>query len=339
MVPQPRRRGPLAATLLPALALALVTAGAVRAQGETDLSRALGRVQALVEGHRYQEVLDLLAPHAGTDLDPESAYAVAAEMGRAHYHLGRYAEARGWLERAAAIHPERVETALYLEGASYLSGRRETALGILRELLRSGATDLYLAVTLPGERGFLRDPEVREILEEHSRPLEVRLSEGRFGPVRLGDARRLAERALGATPGAAASGTLVARAGPHPIWALTFTDSGALAQVTADADRLLRYTPFRLQLDHGLDWRATPSAAVALLGQPARTATEEELELMTWYAHGSALTLGFGPPLPPVVPPMTAGATALRLVILHGTSDGPATVPPPAAHRAAADNP
>lgn len=339
MVPQPRPRRPLVAPFVPTLVLTLLTAGGLSAQGSPDLVRGLEQVQGLVAAHRYQEVLDLLAPHAGDDLDPESRYAVAAEIGRANYHLGRYEEARGWLEKAAAIHPERVETALYLEGASYLSGRKELALDIYRELLRSGATDLYLAVTLPGERAFLRDPEVRAILEEHARPLDVRLAEGRFGPVRLGDERRAVERALGATPGAAASGTLVARAGPNPIWALTFTDDGALAQVTVDADRLLRYTPFRLRLDHGLDWRATAGAATTLLGEPTRVTTEEDLELVTWQAHGSALTLGFGPPLPPVVPPMTSGSTSLRLVILHRGSEWSGPAPSPAANGTAAGEP
>jgi len=110
-------------------------------------------------------------------------------------------------------------------------------------VLHSGATDLYLAVTLPGERAFLADPEVWSLLESHAVPLELDLEEGRFRSVRLGDDRRAVERALGASPGSAISGTLIARAGPHMIWALTFAPDGALDEILVDTDRLLRYTP------------------------------------------------------------------------------------------------
>jgi hypothetical protein len=308
------------------LGLLVVTALPAPAEEGADLERSLALAQSLVANHRFQEVVDLLEPFASQVLDRESTYAVAAELGRAYYHLGRYDSSQQSLERAVALHPERVETALYLEGSSYLCGRRDQALRVFREVLHSGATDLYLAVTLPGERAFLADPEVWSLLESHAVPLELDLEEGRFRSVRLGDDRRAVERALGASPGSAISGTLIARAGPHMIWALTFAPDGALDEILVDTDRLLRYTPYRLQIDNGLDWRVTRSAATELLGPPLRsTPAEEDLDLDTWRFGGVTVTLAFGPPPSPRPLPLARGGTSLRLLRLRRGSDGDAT--------------
>jgi tetratricopeptide (TPR) repeat protein len=309
----------------------LLLAAAAPAEEPADLGRSLGLVESLVAAHRYREVVDALRPFTEQPLDRESTYAVAAELGRAYYHLAEYEQAREWLGRAVTIHPKRVETALYLEGASYLSGRHQQALAIWRELLRSGATDLYLAVTLPGERGFLRDPEVWATLDAFSVGLEISPAEGRFRTVSLGDPRQVVERALGASPEVASSGTLIARAGPKLIWALTFAEDGRLAEVMLDADSLLRYTPFRLRFDNGLDWRATPAAAVALLGDPARTSTAETaLQLMTWELGDAVLTLGFAPPTNPRPLPFSEATSTLQVVRLRQS---------PVAHRDATPTP
>ena len=73
----------------------------------------------------------------------------------------------------------------------------------------------------------------------------------------------------------------------------------------------------------------TPRAVEEFLGEPTRVTTEGELRLVTWTVGGSALTLGFGPPLPPVIPPMTSGSTTLRLLLLHRASEAPAPAPSP----------
>jgi tetratricopeptide (TPR) repeat protein len=301
-----------------AAAAALLLVGVALAADPTDLDRSLGLVQSLVANHRYREVVDVLQPFADRALDPESTYAVAAELGRAYYHLARYDLARGWLGRAVAIHPERVETALYLEGSSYLSGRREQAFVVFRELLRSGATDLFLAVTLPGERAFLGEPAVWSALDANAIAVEVDPAAGRFQTVRLGDGRLAVERALGASPDAGGSGTLIARAGPRMTWTLSFAADSTLAEVLVDADTLIRYTPFRLHFANGLDWRATPAAAVTLFGTPTRTTTAEgDLQLMTWELGASVLTLGFAPPPSPVPLPFANASSTLSLVRLR----------------------
>ncbi len=299
------------------VALAALTAAA---QPSDDLDQRLELARDLAGQHRYQEVVDLLAPSADLPLADELRYAVDAELGRALFHLGQYDPARQWLERAVAARPDRVETAIYLEGASYLSGHREQAVAILGELLRAGATDLFLAVTLTGQRSFLRDPAVWSTLEAHQVDLEMGLAEGRFRSVRLGQQRAAAEQALGGDRRGSGAASLVARAGPKQLWVLSFADDGRLREILVDADSLLRYTPFRLRLGEGLDWRATPQVARALLGPPERTTgAADDLELLTWRLGQVTATLGFGPPVEPRPLPLAGAATSLRLVVLQPT--------------------
>jgi len=296
---------------IPAIILAcLFVCGALAAQ---ELEPALEYARQLVQEHRYQEVIELLS-HFDDLEDPEAQYVVSAEIGRAQYHLGDYLAANATLRKAVGIRPRRIETALYLEATSYLVGDRDQAYAIFREVLASGATDLYLAVTLPGETAFLTDPKVWEILDEFARPVDVAVDRGSMLGVELGQSRPDVERRLGAsaeTPGDA----LTARAGPFLTWAFGFDESGTLVQIMAHNQHLLRYTPYRLDLGTGLDWRSSPEDATSALGAPRSTSTEgEDLVVMEWHRDGVRLTLEFAPLRPPVPPGFKADRPVLRVV-------------------------
>ncbi len=150
-----------------------------------DLDAALEQVRQLGKEHRYRDVIEILA-HFEDLQDPEAQYVVAAEIGRAYFHLGDYETANGFFRQAVVLRPQRAETALYLQATSYLTGDREQAYAIFREIVSSGATDLYLAVTLPGERAFLGDPEVWEILDELGTEVEIDVDQGSVFDLQLG---------------------------------------------------------------------------------------------------------------------------------------------------------
>ncbi|MEE4273583.1 MAG: tetratricopeptide repeat protein [Thermoanaerobaculales bacterium] len=279
-----------------------------------DLEGALDRARTLVEAHRYQEVIDLLTPF--DDLtEAEARYAVTAEIGRAHFHLGDYAAADAAFRSAVLLRPQRVETALYLQATSYLLGNREQAYAIFREVIASGATDLHLAVSLPGERLFLSDREVWKILDELSRPLEVDPDRGSVLGVELGQSRREVETSLGVDSGGEEDSALSASAGPYLTWVFVFDADDRLGQITLYNEHLYRYTPFRLELAPGLDWQAGPAEATSTLGAPASTATVEDgLVVMSWIRGHVRLGLEFAPPRTPVPPGMDAEKPALRVV-------------------------
>ncbi|MEJ2582280.1 MAG: STAS domain-containing protein [Acidobacteriota bacterium] len=108
---------------LAALSASLLIGGAVVAEDfEATLERAR---QAAVE-HHYEEAIELLVPFRSVR-EPEIQYIVAAESGRAFFHLGRYQEAHSAFRQAVRLFPTRVESAIYLLATSYL-----------KELLDSG---------------------------------------------------------------------------------------------------------------------------------------------------------------------------------------------------------
>jgi tetratricopeptide (TPR) repeat protein len=292
------------------LTLAWISAAAVSAQ---QLEPAVERARELGREHRYAEVVELLEPFTGVE-DPEDRYIVAAELGRARFHLGDYAGADALLVEAVALRPQRVETALYLEATSYLTGNRERAYAIFREIVASGATDLYLAVTLPGERRFLADPAVRAILDELHRVVEVDIETGGVFGIELGQPREEVERRLG-VPAAAPESALTARAGPYLTSVYGFDEAGALAQIMLHNEHLLRYTPFRLRLSGDLDWRSAPESATRALGAPVSTAgAEGGIVVMVWEREAVRLTLEFAPPRPPAPTGLAADRPVLRVV-------------------------
>lgn len=281
-----------------------------------NLEPALEHARQLGREHRYQEVIEVLARFEHLE-DPEARYVVAAEIGRAHYHLGDYAAANSAFREAVALRPQRVETALYLLATSYLVGDFDQAYTIFREVVASGATDLYLAVTLPGERAFLSDPVVWSILDELATPVVIDLDRGSLLGVELGQARSSVEQRFGAKTETAGD-TLTARAGPYLTWAFGFGESGALTRVMLHNEHLLRYTPYRLQVGSAIDSRSTPEAATAALGAPISTSSDgDELVAMEWLKGDLRLTMEFAPPRTPAPPGAPADRPMLRVVRLE----------------------
>jgi tetratricopeptide (TPR) repeat protein len=291
--------------------LAVLPSGRLAAN---DFAAALERAREAGANHRYNEVIELLSPF-NADPDPEARYITAAEIGRAHFHLGRYGEAHRAFREAVRLHPERPETAIYLEATSYLMGDSEQAYAILREILKSGARDLYLAVTLPGERLFLADPRVREIIEEYAVDLPTDIERASVFGVGLGDTRSDAVAKLDARSSDPEAPALTASAGPALIWAFVFDPQQQLSEILLQAENLYRYTPFRLRFDNGLDWSLTPAAAIASWGPPSHTVNSQGDGIaVSWDFPGHRLTLDFGRPRPPVPLGLPEGAAMLRTI-------------------------
>jgi hypothetical protein len=202
-------------------------------------------------------------------------------------------------------------------------GDLEQAYAILREILKSGARDLYLAVTLPGERQFLADARVREIIEEFSVELPMDILQAKIFGVALGDSRSDSVDKLGARSSDPEAPTLTASAGPALIWAFVFDAEQQLSEILLQAENLYRYTPYRLRFDESLDWSLTPAAAIASWGPPSDTAdSRKDGIILSWDFPGHRLTLDFGRPRAPGPPGLTEGAAMLRtLQLTRQTSD------------------
>jgi tetratricopeptide (TPR) repeat protein len=289
---------------------------------QDDFEHALERARLAGARHRYEEVVHLLSPFS-SDADPERRYVALAEIGRAWFHLGRYEPARRAFREAVVIHPERAETAIYLQASSYLTGDREQALVVFRALLEGGARDLYLAVTLSGANRFLAEPEVQELLARHAVPVVVDPSAGSVMGVALGQPRDTVRQALGLEPGSGTARSLSAEAGPVMLWAFLFDDAAELAEVILLAANMAAYTPYRLELGPGVDWRASPAAVIAAWGPPSRTSAGDDGVSMTWTFPGHDLMIDFAVPAVAADPARPPEAAAMRLVRL--------TAGPPAA--------
>ena len=308
-------------TLLLASIFTTVSTGSIAGN---DFAAALERAREAGIKHRYAEVIEILTPF-NADTEPENRYITAAEIGRAYFHLGRYSEAHRAFREAVRLHPERAETAIYLEATSYLLGESEQAYAILREVLKSGARDLYLAVTLPGERRFLADPQVREIIEEFSIDLPVDVEGARVLGAGLGDNRSDAVDGLDAQSSDPQAPALTASAGPAMIWAFTFDSENQLDEILIQAENLFRYTPYRLKFNGKLDWSVTPAAAIASWGPPIHTgASKDDGIVVSWDFPGHQLALEFGRPRAPRPAGKSDGAAMLRSVHLKKQLTAPA---------------
>ena len=295
------------------LLLATLPGGLVTAN---EFEAALERAREAGQQHHYNEVIELLTPF-NADGNSEIRYITAAEIGRAFFHLGRYGEAHSAFREAVRLHPERAETAIYLQATSYLMGDSVQAYAILREILKSGAHDLYLAVTLPGERRFLTDPEVHQIIEEFSIDLAIDVERAQILGVGLGDSRSDAIDRLSARSSDPQAPALTASAGPALIWAFVFDTDQKLEEILLQAENLYRYTPYRLRFDDTVDWSLTPAAAIASWGPPSSTAgSQEDGIAISWDYPGHRLTLDFGRPRPPRPLGLPEGSAMLRTVQL-----------------------
>jgi len=263
------------------------------------VDQTIALAQRYAAQHRYPEVIELLSELEDTPDNPEIRYIVAAELGRACFHLGRYQEAHQRFRRAVSIHPDRVETALYLEASAYLMGDLAQALLILGEVIRSGARDLYLAVTLPGENRFLAETEVWEVLESNSVSMNLDLENGGAFGLSLGDSRATVSATLGSAPATTEGHALTAQAGPHLVWGFTFDDRDQLDEIVVHVENLVKYTPYRLGFGAS-DWRTSPAEMTALLGPTSLTSADDENVLvMSWERPGFTVSAAFGHPRPP----------------------------------------
>jgi tetratricopeptide (TPR) repeat protein len=305
------------------LVLAVLLVGSVAfGDGAESFEAALERAREAALAHRYAEVIDTLTPFSSAS-DPEVRYTATAEIGRAWYHLGAYPAANRAFREAVAIHPDRAETAIYLLATSHLTGDTEQALVVLDALLESGARDLYLAVTLTGTRRFFQDPEIVGLLERHAIPLEVRIDAGSAMTATLRDPREQVLEALGITGDAPGGRSLTAEAGPALIWAFLFDRHERLSEIVLHAQNLLLYTPYRLQFGGGIDWRASPAAAIAAWGPPISSSPSDDGGVeMSWDSEDHLMAVEFARPGAYEPAGRPAGAAMIRLVRFraHATS-------------------
>ncbi len=257
---------------------------------------ALGQARSLVAGNHYPEALAILEPFIADDLGDPISWEIAAETGRAAFHLGQYHKAHELFQRVVQARPVVMEPALYLEATSYLLGDHRQAFVIFEAILQSGAQDLYLAVTLPGEKGFLDEPKVQELLEQYAHPLAIRPASAMIQGVRLGQKRSIIADHLGID--APPDGTnLTARAGPFLTWIFSFDQNEQLTEVVLDAEHLRRYTPFILDLSEGISWASTPITCIGSLGGKFRSSTTTDGSLiLTWDFSEASLDLVFSRP-------------------------------------------
>lgn len=286
-----------------------------------DRESALQRARDAAARQQYADVIEILTPFNSID-EPEWRYVSAAEIGRAYFHLARYQEAYNAFREAVSLHPERVESAIYLQATSFLVGDRQQALLIFEEILKGGARDLYMPVTLSGERTFLADPEVRAILARYSIPLDVDIDRASVLGVALGDSRNLVETELETETSDHSTAALTASAGPVFLWAFVFDHNQELSEIVLQADNLYRYTPYRVQLGDGVDWPVTPAMVLAAWGPPSKTIDTPDRGLaMTWDRPHHRLTLEFASPREPRPAGITEGGAMLRSVTLSAVPE------------------
>ncbi len=256
----------------------------------------LERARSLAATNRFSEALATLEPLIHDDLSNETSWEIAAEAGRAAFHLGRYQQANELLRRVVQARPVVVEPVLYLEATSYVLGDHRQAFSIFEAVLQSQAQDLYLAVTLPGEKRFLAEPEVQRLLQRHAQPLVIRPESATAQGIRLGQGRaQIAQRQGIESSGGESS--LIARAGPLMTWILSFDIQDQLVEAVFDTDHLHRYTPFILDLSEGISWTSTPIVCIGSLGPPQRTsATDDGALILTWDYPEASLDLVFNRP-------------------------------------------
>ena len=295
------------------LAVWAFSAATTLADTKASPSEILDRARSLMASHRPSEALALLQPLCGGDLGDPLVWEINAEAARAAFHSGRYQLAHQLLEPVVRARPMIVETALYFEATSYVLGNHEQAFAVFEAILSSGADDLYLAVTLPGERAFLGEKQVHTILSKHERPLIIRPEQGTVQDLHLGASRAEVASTL-SLEGTPDGSTLTARTGPLPTWILSFGSSGELRDIALNARHLDRYTPFRLDLSDDLTWDSAPGRFIENLGTPSSSAYPDERSLLlTWRYPGTVFELLFSRPAGDLDRPARLELIRLRL--------------------------
>lgn len=259
-------------------------------------SESLEQARTLIQANRYTEALALLEPLVSDDLTTRTSWEIAGEAGRAAFHLGHYRKAHDIFRKVVQARPIVLEPAIYLQSTSYLMGDHRQAFTIFDAILKGGAQDLYLAVTLPGEQRFLNEPEVQAILTKYAQPLVVRPASATIQGVRLGQNRREIADGLG-IENVGKKSTLVARAGPFPTWVFSFDENDLLREVVLNSKILDHYTPFTLELADGISWTSTPIACIGGLGSAHESSTTNDGALiLTWNYPETSLDLVFSRP-------------------------------------------
>ncbi len=301
------------------MCLAGIVLAASAALAQEGVKATLERAAQLARAHRYEKVIELLAPlESVAKLDTAGQFELQAELGRALFHMGRYPESYRHLRAALKIQPRRMEIGVYLEAAAWATDRRKEALQIFDAILASGARDLYLPITLPGERSFLADAGVWSILDRHRRPLRVDLKAGSLGGANLGDPRSRVMEAFHLPASLGTDPVITARAGPEVLWIFHFDAGDRLDEILVNVQHVLRYTPYDLEAASGLDWRSTPAQAMVKLGSPASSSSGAEGSLvLDWRFPGATASLEFGTAPEPLPPALQRGTACLLMVRLH----------------------
>jgi hypothetical protein len=137
--------------------------------------------------------------------------------------------------------------------------------------------------------------------------------------VGLGQTRNKVAAALGIDPGSSGpEAAITAHAGPYLTWAFAFDGDDTLTGIMAHNEHLLRYTPYRLVLERGVDWRAAPSTATAAFGAPTSTTKAgDDVVVMIWIRGSLRMTLEFAAPRVPPPPGIDGEDPVLRIMRLE----------------------
>ncbi len=289
-----------------------------------DLTTVLEAARNAAREQRYQRVVELLQPHTEPlPAEERARFSIAAQLGRAHFHLAEYASAHRWIRVAASVQPQNIEVGIYRQASAYLSGHHDEAFAVFEQILRSGAQDLWLPMTLSGEDAFRTEPRVQALLEQYTRTLPIDLGTGALAGARLGQPRSDVVAAFGAVD--VEEGRFVsARSGPIVLWSLEFDAHDQLIGIIVNVTGMILYSPLRPAFGGQLDWRAQPHDATAVLGPPIESHNPTgSLQTLTWQIDRVRTEMDFEvlPPHSKAGPTDTQSPPRMQTVRLRLISD------------------
>ena len=292
------------------------------AAAPADLHAAIAAARKAASAQRYSDVITILEPY--TEPLPaadDDRFNVAAEFGRALFHLAQYDLAYDWILRAAALQPHNIEVGIYRQASAFITGRHEEAFALFEQVLRSGAQDLWLPISLSGTTQFLEQERTQQLLQQYARLLPIDLRRGRIAGAALGMARTDVKAALGALT-ADDGRFLLARAGPVMLWSLEFDQSDRLVGAVVNVAGMLRFSSLRPSFEQGLDWRATPGALTSTLGPPIRQDDDQNGQLsLEWQRDTISLLITFAPATQPTPPGVGSHSQLIQSVRLQLTDE------------------